>query len=271
MPSHAGLGCCAPGRDRGSWDRWVRDTVAEVGWAVVAVSGETPYAFTIGVWHSYELPELGMFGLREQDMQTWLNNCVRLLRCREPVADGKPFTGVLDQFPVQTRSIHPSWHRSLFPTIGGYYGTLEVPVRQLVWPDRDGRWPWDSAATLTCRERQPSAWVPLEEHREGAWRLMGELSADWPFPHLEPDSTVMASAEVVAGTLPIVAVTHDAEGGWDFLDERGYADEAAGWVHFGKLYKAQPWLARFVAMEPDSQAWLDADGQWHNRRFSGGG
>jgi hypothetical protein len=269
MPSHAGFGCCLPGRDRGPWDQWVHDTIADAGWAVVAVSGERPYAFTVGLWHSYELPEVAMFGLREQDMQIWLNNYARLLRDRgKPFPDGEPFDGVLERFAVQTREIDPSWHRSLFNPMRGYYGTLDVPVRQLVWPDREGYWPWNEAATATCRERQPTAWVPVDEHAEGAWRLVGELSADWLFPHLEPDATVMASPEVVAGTLPVVAVTHDADGAWDFVDERGYADEAVGWVYFGELYKAQPWLARFADLEADSQAWLDDDGHWQSRRFS---
>jgi hypothetical protein len=269
MPSHTRLGCCLAGHDRGPWDRWVRDTVADIGWVVVAVSGETTYAFTIGLWHSYELPEVAMFGLREQDMLIWLNNCVRLLRdAGRPVAAEAPLAGVLERFPVQTREIDPSWHRSLFTPMCGYYDTSEIPVRQVVWPDRDGRWPWDAAATATCRERQPRAWVPVDEHSPGAWRLVGELSADWPFPQLEPDAVVMASPEVVAGALPIVAVTHDAEGGWDFLDERGYVDEVAGSVYFGELYKAQPWLVRFAGMAANSQAWLDAEGQWRTRRFS---
>ncbi len=273
MPSHTAFGCCEPDRERGQWDQWVHDTIADTGWAVVAVSGETPYAFTIGVWHSYDLPEMAMFGLREADMQIWLNSCVKVLRERseqrsEQLADGEAFGGVLERFPVQLRGIDPSWHRSLFAAMCGYYCTLEMPVRQLVWPDREGRWPWDSAATATCRERQPEAWVPVDQHADGPWRLVGELSADWPFQHLEPDTVVMASAEVVAGTLPIVAVTHDADGGWDFLDERGYADEATGWVYFGELYKSQPWLARFAELPADQQVWLDSDGQWHSRGFT---
>jgi hypothetical protein len=253
-----------------SWDEWVRATVADVGWAVVAVSGGVPYAFTIGLRRSYGLPEVAMFGLREQDMQIWLNNCAELLRDRgKPFADGDPFARVIERFPVQTRAVHPSWHPALFGALGRHYGTLDVPVQQVVWPDRDGRWPWDAAATASCRERQPRAWIAVDAHPEGAWRLVGELSPAWPFPQLEPDATVMASPEVVAGTLPIVAVTRGADGGWDFLDERGYADEAASWVYFGELYKAQPWLARFADLGPDSQAWRDDDGQWHTRRFSG--
>jgi hypothetical protein len=268
MQTHAELDCCAHERARGPWDQWVHDTIAEAGWAVVAISGETPYAFTVGLWHSGQQPELAMFGLREQDMQIWLNTCAKLLTARGGVADGEPFDGVLERFPVQVRGVDASWHRSLFGPMCGYYGAVDVPVRQLVWPDRDGRWPWDAAATATCRERQPQAWVPVDQHTAGPWRLVGELSAQWPFPHLEPDATVMASPEVVAGTLPIVAVTHDADGGWDFLDERGYADEATGWVYFGELYKSQPWLARFADLPQDSQAWLDDDGEWQLRPFN---
>lgn len=267
MPTHTSFGCCDTSRERGPWDQWVHDTVADVGWAVVAISGETPYAFTIGLWHSYEMPEVAMFGLREQDMQIWLNSCVRLLRSRD-IGDAEPFGGVLEKFPVQLRAISPTWHRALFGPACGYYGTADVPVRQLVWPDREGRWPWAENATATCRERQPQAWVPVDRHPPGPWKLVGELSADWPFQHLEPDTTVMASPEVVAGTLPIVAVTHDADGQWDFLDERGYADEANGWVYFGELYKSQPWLARFAELAADSQAWVDEDGEWHSRPFS---
>src|SRR6266566_1850316 len=125
MLSHTAYGCCAAGGARDQWEQWVTDTIADVGWAVVAVSGETPYAFTIGVWHSYELPELAMFGLREQDMQIWLNACVKLLRDRpQQVRDGEEFDGVLERFPVQVRGVDPSWHRSLFAAMCAYYGTL---------------------------------------------------------------------------------------------------------------------------------------------------
>src|SRR3954468_18330540 len=108
MPRHTAFGGCRPRRERRAWGQGGQDTIAETGWAVVAVSGETPYAFTIGVWHSYELPELAMFGLREADMQIWLNSCVKLLRERvASPADGEELAGVLDRFPVQLRGVDP--------------------------------------------------------------------------------------------------------------------------------------------------------------------
>jgi len=208
-----------------------------------------------------------MFGLEAPDMQIWLNDCVRVLRERGNIPDDEPFDGVLDGFPVMLKTIHQTWKTPLFGSMCNYYRSDDVPVRQVIWPDREGRWPWDDAASVGCRERQLRGWLPIDTHPSGGWRLVGELAMDWPFGELQPDTTVMASPEVVAGKLPIVAVTHDDEGGWDFLDERGYADEAVGWVHFGKLYHDYPWLSRFADLPLDTQAWLSPDGQWRRRPF----
>ena len=268
MVTHTSYGCCTGGGDGDDEHvRWMRATIAEVGWAVVAVDAEQAHAFTVGLWHSFDLPELVMFGLEPSDMQIWLNDTVRVLRERGDVPDDEPFEGVLDQFPVLLRPLDQSWKAPLLGAMCNYYGSVDVPVRQVVWPDREGRWPWDDRATATCKERQLRGWIPVDAHPEGGWRLVGELAMDWPFERLQPDTMVMASPEVVTGKLPIVAVTHDDEGGWDFLDERGYADDAVGWVHFGQLYRDQPWLARFADLPADTQAWLGEDGEWRQRPF----
>ena len=247
----------------------MRQTIAESGWAVVAVGGQRAHAFTVGLWHSYGIPELAMFGLTAPDMQQWLNSCVEELAQRGTVPDGEPFTGVLDQYPVLLREMDVSWEEPLFGTMCGYYGAVDaVPVRQVIWPDRHGLWPWEDGATESSRDAQPLGWLPVTEHPDGGWRLVAEYAADWPFAVLEPDTLVTASAEVVRGDRPIVAVTHDESGGWDFLDERGYAEEADGTVHFGQLYRGQPWLVQFAELPPDTQAWLDADGEWRTRPFS---
>jgi hypothetical protein len=241
---------------------WLRDTIAQNGWAVVALDAERAHAFTVGLWHSYGLPELAMFGLAPADMQIWLNSAVEVVRQRGGILDGEPFDGVLGGFPVLLQEIHPSWHESLFDAMGVYYGVFEVPVRQVVWPDRHGRWPWESVATEACRLGQPSSWLPVSEHPQDGWRLVAELSAGWPFAQLQPDSTVIASHSVVQGREPIATVTHDIDGGWDFLDARGDADDATEQILFGHLYREQPWLARFAELPTDMQASLHADGQW---------
>lgn len=266
--SHAVGGGYASGGDDDR-DRWLRATIDEVGWAVVAVSADPAHAYTVGLWHTFDLPELAMFGLEPPDMQVWLKECVRILRQRGGAQAGERLEGVLRGFPVMLRQIDPSWREPLFGAACRYYGTVDIPMRQVVWPDRDGHWPWDIAASEACRVRQPWSWVPVGEHPDGGWRLVGELALDWPFSAVQPDTMVMASTDIVEGRRPIVAVTHDSEGGWDFLDDRGYVDEVVNWVHFGLLYRNQPWLGRFADLAPDTQAWLDDDGQWRERPFSG--
>ena len=259
------------GDDRGDESiRGLRATAEERGWSVVSTPTDPAQVLTVGLWHSFDLPELAMFGLNEPDMRVWIDECVRLLRCRDSASDGDLIDGVISGHQLMLSDVDASWREPLFGVVASFYGTGEVPIRQVVWPDRDGRWPWDDAASEACRTRQPRLWTPVAEHPEGSWRLVGELAPDWPFSTPRPDSMVMASTDIVDGQRPIVAVTHDSEGGWDFLDDRGYVDEAVNWVRFGELYRAQPWLARFADLPPDTQAWLDEDGQWRCRPFSSG-
>ena len=73
----------------------------------------SPLTVTERSEHSFDLPELVMFGLEPPDMQIWLNDCVRLLREHGDVPDGVPFNGVLDGFPVLLRTLDSSWKAPL--------------------------------------------------------------------------------------------------------------------------------------------------------------
>src|SRR5690606_3124501 len=115
------------------------------------------------------------------------------------------FDGVIEGFDTQLRDVHPSWYRALFGTALSFYRGVAVPVRQLVWPDRHGRWPWDEEATPSSRARQACAWLPLSQHPEGAWRLVGELGPTFPFP-VGPDAWALTTRSVLAGERPVTTV-----------------------------------------------------------------
>jgi hypothetical protein len=169
-----------PGRDT--------DIVADVtehGWSVVWVPGDLTFAYTVGLWHTFGLPEVAMFGLGGPDMQNWLNTCVDVCQRIGWPADGQPLHGVLDGFSTQLKGVHESWRPALFGSAGRFYQGAAAPVRQLVWPDRHGIWPWQPAVAQSCRNRQASAWLPVAEHPAGGWRLVGE-HPDFPFDSGRP-------------------------------------------------------------------------------------
>ncbi|MFF7993253.1 DUF4262 domain-containing protein [Kitasatospora xanthocidica] len=145
--------------------------VREYGWHVVGVGGggEVPdWAFTVGLWHSYRLPEVAMFGLEAHGLMHWVGEAAARLRDGAPTAPGTLLPGVIEDYEVRLEPVDGSWYRPLFGTAVGFYRRTEVPVVQLVWPDREHRWPSDGRATPGCRA-QPSLWLPVDEHPPGVW------------------------------------------------------------------------------------------------------
>ena len=93
------------------WTAGDRNLVADVqdhGWHFVKVvdpDADSPWwAFTVGLWHSYGVPELTMVGLLPGDMHTWLNVLGERARDGEGVVDeGSLVEGVLDGYALRAR------------------------------------------------------------------------------------------------------------------------------------------------------------------------
>jgi hypothetical protein len=236
------------------------ETVTRFGWTALHVAGSLDFAYTVGVWHTFGQPELVMFGLTGPDMQTWLNTFVELGRDKGWPAPDEPFDGVLDGFETELRDVHPSWYRALFGTALGFYRGVAVPFRQLVWPDRHGRWPWDESATPSSRTRQAFAWQPVAEHAEGAWRLVGELGPTFPFP-AGPDAWALTTRAVLAGQRPVATVTYD-QGSYDVLDERGFGAEDLCLAFLGDVVRRHPQVRECADLMDGQVATARTGGGW---------
>jgi hypothetical protein len=234
--------------------------VRKTGWSVAMIAGEVEFAYTIGVWHTFRRPEVVMFGLDGEGMAHWLNACVRRGRDHGWPAEGEEFPGVLDGFPVQLRPVHASWDDALFGSAWRFYQGVTVPVVQLVWPDRNGLWPWQEEATITCRTRQASAWLPVAEHPAGGWRLVGEMQPGFPF-HDGADTYALTSSALLEGSRPLTRIVYH-DGRFDVLDERGYDADDLCWGFLGELVRRHPDLASFADLTDGQAAALGPDSIW---------
>lgn len=231
------------------------------------VSGGMDFAYTVGLWHTFRWPEAVMFGLDGQGMQHWLNAYVDYAREQGWPGENEPFHGVIDGFATQLRPVHGSWRDALFGTTYRFYRGTSVPVQQLVWPDRNGLWPWEEGATASSRNRQAFSWLPVHEHPAGGWRLVGELEPGFPF-RVGPDSWALTTRAVAAGTRPIAQVVRD-ECGYDVLDERGYRADDLCLAFLGELVQRHPHLAGFADLADGQVAVLDTDQAWSLSPLSG--
>lgn len=151
----------------GAWTRGdeaedqIQEDVEKFGWhAAMLEAGETEsepaFVYTIGLPRTHGHPELICLGLRLEVMHTMLHNCVELIKAGTPPPIGQPFAGILDDFQVMLREVRakPSYDNHLGYAIW-FHGGRDFRVLQLVWPDKQGRFPGEPTVDPVVATRQP--------------------------------------------------------------------------------------------------------------------
>jgi hypothetical protein len=144
------------GNDEG--ERKALDDIAKRGWHCLSVpedGGEPPWSFTIGLFETWKHPELIVFGLKQEAAQRILNIIVSGL------AEGKTFDLALptDEL-IETLSclfveVPKRHYRTHVEFARWYYEGDGFPLYQIVWPNREGLFPWNIKARASFRRWQP--------------------------------------------------------------------------------------------------------------------
>jgi Domain of unknown function (DUF4262) len=139
-------------------DEIVIRNVRKHGCHIVGIwDGEPPYVFSIGLFLNYHQPEIVIFGLDGRDSAAIINDV------RDRAAKGQRYTAgdVSDELLVGYRACFVDvplqrYDEYLGTAIWFYYKSPRpFPCLQMVWPDRDGRFPWDTKFDPLLKARQP--------------------------------------------------------------------------------------------------------------------
>jgi uncharacterized protein DUF4262 len=134
--------------------------VRERGCHILGVSGDErapPFAFSIGLFVNYGQAEIILFGLESKLRPPSSTSFTRMrLRARNTPTAMSPPT-----FWSARRCVSSGCRCLLYQN---YLGTAlwfyrksprPVPCLQLVWPDRDGRFPWETGFDAGLKRDQP--------------------------------------------------------------------------------------------------------------------
>jgi hypothetical protein len=166
---------CHDHGDRDRLDNFQLRTIVHVtqyGWSVVLIPANDAgpgWAYTIGLGHSHGSPELAMFGGDVYEMEEILNALGRQAAEGRPPSDGERREDVLRGWPVVFRAADPRWHEAAFGGALAFYRRTPVTFLQVVWPDPNGRFPWDEGTDGVYRRAQPVLWVDPHRHPGGPW------------------------------------------------------------------------------------------------------
>jgi hypothetical protein len=141
-----------------SAERKIIEDVETHGWHVINVLPEDPHpphSFSIGLGKTFDHPEIVVVGLRGETAQVFINDIGQRVRQGELFEPGRDYSDLARGFPVRFVAVlHQHFSEYLGWALWFYRGKTFSAI-QMVWPDRDGAFPWDAIFAQDLRLVQP--------------------------------------------------------------------------------------------------------------------
>lgn len=133
--------------------------IKKYGWHIVKVfdtKGKSPnFAYSVGVFHSFNHPEIVIFGLDLDLMQYFINIIVQEIKSGTTIVADKPYSGFLSDYNCIFRFVNKQHYYGYFGYAQSFYGNDGFPVLQCFWPDKKHFFPWDDSFSRHLLYLQP--------------------------------------------------------------------------------------------------------------------
>jgi hypothetical protein len=164
--------------DHLAYMNWVAGQVGEHGWAVpgaVGGDGLPPWAYSVGLWLTCQFAELVVCGAPMENMTGIINAIGARVADGEQFGPGDVLTDVCPA-RLELRPVDLSWRMtSLFEVSDEFYGFVRPPYLQVVWADREGRFPWQPRFHPAYQRAQPFLWLPKDDNPPSPWTHINKL------------------------------------------------------------------------------------------------
>jgi len=222
--------------------------VNTVGWSVAMIEATDylpSFAYTIGLWKSYGHPELISFGLTVKTLHEILNLAGENIKNGAQYKVGTVYSEFFTNGNAQLLAVDERNIRDYFGYAVWFNKGQEFPAMQLVWTDRDGKYPWEEGYGEEFKYRQP----------------LLDRNADFKFKE-EKNVAVFTTRQWIEEHKPILQVVHDEDGDWQFLTGDQYLEDMIV-VTLAHLVIKDPSLNDVFNLEYGEQAVRDsAGGNW---------
>lgn len=131
--------------------------IKEHGWFRTGVfgDGEGPgFSYTTGFWVSANQPEVIVFSLQSIAHDLFWD-LFRDAKSGKALPIGKRTDAVFGNFTAYAFPVAKKHYREFLGWNRWFYGGDDFPCLQIVWPDRAGRFPWESEFEAEFKSSQP--------------------------------------------------------------------------------------------------------------------
>jgi len=147
-----------PSDDLSPEEMKVLSDVAQAGVHIVHVpaTGEgVAFSATIGLGYQFDHPEVIAFGLPEEVAEDLFNAVTDAIDDGKRFEHAQNYTDLLVGYPVRFLDVSDEMVANYMDTAKWAYDGDEFSVMQLVWPDKQHRWPWQEGVRQIFRAAQP--------------------------------------------------------------------------------------------------------------------
>lgn len=159
------------------------------------------FAYTIGLFPNYHHPEIICFGLAPEVLKTLLKDAQKLIKQGKKLIPGYLFPEILKGFNAQFLRVDPVYYPDYFGLAQQFYKNRNFPALQLVWPDKQHKFPWETGFNADLKFNQP----------------LLDRNTDFKFQE-ERETRAFTTKQVLAGQA-ISYVYHNENGDWQFMSD----------------------------------------------------
>lgn len=158
------------------------------------------FAYSIGLWQKFGHPEIICFGLSIETLHGLINDAAETVKNGGTIEANKQYDDFFESGSTEFVKVDSRNLPDYFGTAIDFYDSSDFSALQLVWTDRDNRFPWDEGFEKEYLYKQPL----LDRNAEFKFREADNLG-------------IFTTRQWLEEQKPIVHVVHDEDGDWQFL------------------------------------------------------
>lgn len=185
--------------------------IEQYGWTVIALEATDylpSFAYTIGLWKNHQHPEIIAFGLPVTMLHTILNEAGNMIKSGQKLEFQKQYSEFFENGHACFIPVRDSNFSDYFNYAIELNGTNVFPAYELIWTDRNLKFPWEEGFELEFKFKQP----------------LLDRNADFKFFE-EKSLEVLCSKDFKEGQ-QILKVVHSSDGDWEFQTSKHNHEDA---------------------------------------------
>jgi hypothetical protein len=182
---------------------WFDSNIDKFGLSVITVESTSycpSFAYSIGLWKTYNHPEIICFGLTKKILHNIINDIAELIKHGDKINTKQTYYNIFKDSRAEFLEVDKRNINDYFGYAIEYHNTNDFPALQLIWTDRKDRFPWESEFEQEFIYKQP----------------LLDRNADFKFRELK-NLGIFTTKQWLDLKSPILNVVHDSDGDWQFL------------------------------------------------------